>query len=105
MSDSNVIDLTKITSDDLEELRKRNVQKLQAIRQQGADLDTVGITAKRFDVLVDLLLNKEQRVQFEYAFETTMTELLDSALAQLRTAKLTQGVQQAVNRPSSLILP
>jgi hypothetical protein len=105
MSDSNVIDLTKITSDDLEELRKRNVQKLQAIRQQGADLDTVGITAKRFDVLVDLLLNKEQRIQFEYAFETTMTELLDSALAQLRTAKLTQGVQQAVNRPSSLILP
>jgi hypothetical protein len=104
MSDENVIDLTQVTADDLENLRKRNVQKLVAIRQQGANLDATGITAKRFDVLVDLLLNAEQRIQFEYAFETVMTGELDSALAQLRTAKLTQGVQPG-NKPSGLILP
>jgi hypothetical protein len=97
-----VIDLTKITEDDLEKVRQRNSQKLTAIRQQGANLDLSGVAARRLDTLLDIMLTKEQRIQFEYAFETNMTEILDSALTQLRMASLTQGL----DKPSQkLLLP
>lgn len=97
----NVIDLTKVTMEDLESIRQRNSQKLQAIRQQGANLDISGIAARRLDTLIDLLLTQEQRIQFEFAFETNMSEILDDALVELRKASLIQGVE----KQQKLIIP
>ena len=98
----NVVDLTQVTQEDLDSVRQRNSQKLLAIRQQGANLDLSGVAARRLDTLLDLMLSVEQRIQFEYAFETGMTEVLDKALAELRMATLTQGV--GPNAPK-LIMP
>lgn len=97
-----VVDLTKITKEDLDSVRQRNTQKLLSIRQQGANLDLSGVAARRLDILLDLLLTEQQRIQFEYAFETSMTEVLDKGLAELRMASLTQGI----DKPSQkLLLP
>jgi len=104
MSDkeANVVDLSSVTEEDLEKVRARNTQKLLAIRQQGANLDVSGVAARRLDILIDLILTKQQRVQFEFAFETTMTEVLDEALAELRKASLVQGLN---GKAQKLILP
>lgn len=103
MTDSdNVVDLTKITQDDLDAIRQKNSQKLLAIRQQGANLDLTGVAARRLDILLDLMLTAEQRIQFEYAFESNMTEVLDKGLAELRMAALTQNVGPAAQK---LVLP
>jgi len=97
----NIVDLTKVTVEDLESIRQRNSQKLQAIRQQGANLDISGIAARRLDTLIELLLTQEQRVQFEFAFETNMSDILDDALVELRKASLVQGV----TKKQELIIP
>ena len=105
MSDPKVVDLDQVTVADLEKIRNRNVQKLQALGQQGAGVDTTSVMARRLDVFLELFLSEEQRVQFEYAFEVRMSESLDKGLAEVRAAKLTQGVGQAVAQNPKLIVP
>jgi hypothetical protein len=87
-----VVDLSVVTVEQLEALRKRNSQKLQAVNQNGGAIDPGSIFQTRFELFIDLFLTKEQRVQYEYAFETKMSENLDEILKQLRVAKLTQGI-------------
>lgn len=100
MSDE-VVDLGKVTEQDLEKVRTKNAERLAAIRQEGAALDLSGVTGRRLDVLLELILSPEQRVQFEYAFETRMVEVLEDAHAQIRMAKLTQDVSPS----AKLLLP
>ena len=103
MSDEEkVVDLTKVTIEDLEKIRARNAQKLQAVTQQGGGIDPGSIFSTRFELFLDLFLTREQRIQYEFAFETKMTENLDDILKQIRMSKLTQGVGQAA---SALTIP
>ena len=103
MSDRVVVDLSSVTMEDLEKLRKRNIQKLQSIGQQGAAVDPTNVIGIRLDTFLDLFLDDAQRIQFEFAFETRMSESLDKVLSQLRAASLTQGV--AVPSTSKLLIP
>lgn len=100
-----VVDLDQVTIQDLEKLRQRNVQKLQAIGQQGAGVDPTSVMARRLDVFLELFLSEQQRIMFEYAFETRMAEMLDRGLSEIRAAKLTQGVKETVAQNPGLILP
>jgi hypothetical protein len=97
-----VVDLTNVTVEDLQKLRGRNEQKLNAITQQGGGIDEGSIFSTRFELFLELFLTREQRIQYEFAFETKMEENLDEILKQIRMAKLTQGVGQAA---SALTLP
>lgn len=98
MSNDNVVDLSSVTIEDLESLRNRNSQKFQAIQQQGAAIDPFDVEKMRLELFFDLFLNTEQRIQFEYAFETKMTEALDDVLKQIRMSKLTQGVAAGASK-------
>jgi hypothetical protein len=99
--EQNVVDLTTVTEDDLTKLRKRNEQKLIALGQQGATVPDGLVIMTRIDTLLDLFLQPDQRVQFEFAFETQMEEILNKFLSQVRQAVLTQGVNSA----SKLTIP
>ena len=106
MSDEQrIVDLTQVSMEDLDKLRNRNMQKLQAVGQFGAAIDTNSVAAIRLDTYLDLALNDEQRIQFEFAFETRMSEQLDKVLAQARAHALTQGVSNAVAQNPKLIVP
>lgn len=101
-NEEKVVDLTTVTLEDLEKLRTRNSQKLDAITKQGGGIDPQSIFTTRFELFLELFLSREQRIQYEFAFETKMAENLDEILKQIRVAKLTQGVGQAA---SALTLP
>ena len=103
MSEQVVVDLASVSMEDLDKLRQRNIQKLQAIGQYGASVDPTNVIGIRLDTFLDLFLNDEQRIQFEFAFETRMSESLDKVLAQVRAASLTQGVSSS--QGSKLIVP
>jgi hypothetical protein len=102
LSDEKVVDLSTVSIEDLEKLRTRNAQKLDAITKQGGGIDPSSIFSTRFELFLDLFLTREQRIQYEFAFESKMEENLDEILKQIRMAKLTQGVGQAA---SALTLP
>lgn len=105
MAEETVVDLSKVTKKDLEKVLNRNKQKLTALSTMGAGIDPTGVMARRLDLFLELFLDESQRLQFEYAFETRMSEVLDGALAQVRAAQLTAGVGQAVQQNPGLILP
>jgi hypothetical protein len=101
VSDETVVDLSQVTEEDVNKLRERNSQKLTSLVQQNASPDGLSVIANRIELFLDLFLNKEQRIQFEYAFETRMAEALDDMLKQIRMAKLTEGVRpQGVSKLS-----
>ena len=106
MSDEEkVVDLTEVTVEDLTKVRDRNQQKLEALNKGGASFDPSVVMSTRLDTFLDLFLQREQRIQFEYAFEIRMGEVLNDMLGQLRQAMLTQGVNQAVAANPKLVIP
>jgi hypothetical protein len=100
--ETTVVDLNAVTEEDLNGIRKKNEQRLVAIRNQKIDLGNLAdvVVSNRLDTFLDLFLTAEQRVQFEYAFEIRMQEMLLNVLAQVRKNTLTQGVTS-----SGLVLP
>lgn len=106
MSDENkVVDLSKVTQEDLNKIRSANEQRLIAIQQHGINISDLGnsVVSNRLDIFLELFLTLEQRVQFEYAFESRMAEMLLSVLSQARQAALTQGVVQSAK--NKLVIP
>lgn len=103
MSQETVVDLSEVSMEDLDALRKRNIQKLQAIAQYGANIDPTNVIGIRLDTFLDLFLNDVQRIQFEFAFETRMAEALTKVLAEVRANSLKGNL--AVPQSSKLIVP
>lgn len=92
-----------ITQKNLDSIRNSNMDSLRALQVEGAMLDPVNIVLTRINTLLDCFLNEEDRVQFEYLFETRISELLRSAHQEVTRSRLLQGVQAAP--PSSLYIP
>lgn len=93
-----VIDLSEVTQEDLVNLRDKNQQRLLAVRNQGVQLGNFGevVLNNRLEVFLELFISPAQRIQFEYAFEKRMEEVLLDVLSKIRTAELTQGTGKLI---------
>lgn len=79
----------------LEELRAKTAELVEALRRDGAEVDTASVVALSFDTLVDLLLpfGAPFRHLYDVQRELRLQQWLEEAQQSMARRKLTEGVQ------------
>jgi hypothetical protein len=95
------LNLGKTEKDELEQLRARNLYRLQQLSKEGFVLDPITMLKHRLDVVTAFVLgdDEERQVKLELAYEGTIAQLFDEVEQNINRAKLTAGlggVQQSL---------
>lgn len=83
----------EITPNALDKLKNINQNKYVAIARDGGRIEPSSVFSLRFETFLDTFLSEQDKLVFEYNFESRMREQLDAMLTQIRQAKITAGTQ------------
>lgn len=85
---------------EIDKLRQSNLDRLQALAQQGIGLSVGDLAFIKMEALIDVLLPEghHDKLKLDYIIEKKKKEVIDQVMAEIRKAQLVQGVNQAKNK-------
>jgi hypothetical protein len=77
-----------------EKLKQSNLDRLEALANQGIALSVGDLAFIKMEALIDVLLPEDhsRRAKFDYVIEMKKKEIIDQVMAEIRKAQLMQGV-------------
>lgn len=79
---------------ELKRLVQSNLDRLQALSNQGININASYLALLKTETLIEFLIPEENKEEFAYRLELKKKEFIDQIMSELRKAQLTEGISQ-----------
>lgn len=87
----------------LEKLKQSNLDKLEALANQGINLSVGDLAFIKMEALIEVFLPlEEQRIELDLAVERKKKEIIDQVLSEIRKQTIMEGVTKNANKLGKL---